>query len=175
MSRKKLVSDADVDAAFGAARRSGSPDKIIGRLLAAVDDPRQRAEDFNPAYAMVMIAELLERSDRLAEAEVILRRAAAEDIRSDSTDPRLWLAAFLVGTGQEAEAAEVFRQVRKDATDFIPYEVYGEALDEAGVTDEALKIFVSGQQHMLRLGNDEDAARLGQAADRVRADMGFPA
>jgi predicted negative regulator of RcsB-dependent stress response len=175
VSRKRLVSDADIDAAWHDADAAGSPDKVIARLLAAVEDPRQRGEDFSPAYAMIMVAELQDRYDRPDDAEATLRRAIAEGIGDDVEDPRPWLAGILVGHGKTAEAAEVFRPVRKDATDSIPYDVYGSALEEAGLTSEAIRVYAAGEQHMLRIGADEEAERLGDLAGRLRQDMGFPA
>ena len=175
MSRKKLVSDADIDAAPHDAEAAGSPDKVIARLLAAVEDPGQRAEDFSPGYALIMVAELQDRYDRPDDAEATLRRAIAEGIGNDIEDPRPWLAGVLVGHGKTAEAAEVFRPVRKDATSSIAYNVYGSALEEAGLTTEAIRVYAAGEQHMLRIGADEEAERLAAMADRLREDIGFPA
>ncbi|GGL15982.1 SEC-C metal-binding domain-containing protein [Planomonospora parontospora] len=174
-AKNDLVSLGDIEFALPDALKAGSPDPVVARLLAAVDDPALRGDDFEPAFAMVAVSGVQEDFGLLEEALATLRRADAEDIRDDETEPKVWIAALLVTMGRIDEAAEVFREVRQAGRDdWSAYEIYGESLEETDDLAGALKIFASGEARARDAGDDFGVEQLGTAVNRVRRAMGFP-
>ncbi|MBG0816927.1 SEC-C metal-binding domain-containing protein [Planomonospora sp. ID82291] len=174
-AKNDLVSLGDIEFALPDALKAGSPDPVVARLLAAVDDPSRRDDDFEPAFAMVAVSGVLEDFGRLEEALATLRRADAEGIRDDRTEPKAWIAALLVKLGRTDEAAEVFQEVRRAGRDdWSAYEIYGESVEETGDLAGALKLFASGEARSRDAGDGFGTEQLGTAVGRVRRAMGFP-
>jgi predicted Zn-dependent protease len=172
--KKKPLTDGDIDMALEDARDAGSPDPVIERLLAAVEDPALRGDDFDPAYALVMVSELHQTYGRMDEAIETLRAAVRDGVRGEYSDPKASLASLLVDAGRKAEAAAVFKELRKENPGPLAYEIYGEALETAGDLDEAVKVFAAGELLAERTGQSFYAEALDRAVTRVRRDMGFP-
>jgi hypothetical protein len=173
MSTRDLISFGDLESARWL--QSGTAvDDLASRFLAAADDPSLRAADFDPGLAMIVVSELLEAADRLEEALAVLRRAETEGVRGEFQDPGVWLVRLLHKTRRTDEAAALFRSlVKTGRADWTAYEIYAEQLEDDDPAG-ALKLLVSGQEHLVRQGNLAGAQYLERPIRRVRRTMGFP-
>ncbi|MEV0615105.1 SEC-C domain-containing protein [Nonomuraea sp. NPDC050404] len=175
MTSDNLVSQADIDS-LGMGRFSGPErDAAVARVLAAVDDPALRGEDFDRPYALMVACDFLAMDGEVDRATELLRRADTEDIRREGMEPLSRLAALLHEQGRTEEASAIFRRVVKEGlADWTDYDLYADALGESGDQVGALRILVGGQERLTRRGNALSAAQLQRSIDRFRRDMGFP-
>jgi hypothetical protein len=173
MATSPVVTLGDLDLAFSDADADGSPDAVIARIQAAVDDPALRGEEFSVAYALVMVSDLQVRSGRPEEAEATLRAAVAANVRDDATyvDPHASLAALLVDRGRGADAAREFALLKESGcADGNAYLIYGEALEVRRDFAAAINVYAAGEVVADRTGDASLAAMLRQSADRARND-----
>jgi tetratricopeptide (TPR) repeat protein len=163
-----LVSLADVEYSMLDAHGAGSPDSVIERILAAVDDPALRADDFETPLALVAVADLQDRFGRKEQALATLRRADAEGHRSDTMEPKARIAALLVDLGRFDEAAAVFADVhQRGLGDWASYELYGEHLERAGDLPGALAILQAGEERARHHGDTFGLAELAKPIARI--------
>lgn len=163
-----LVTDDDIDHALHDADAAGSPDEVIARIQAAVDDPARRGAGFSVGYAVAMVSDLHLRFGRPEKAEAVLRAAVEAGTRDELFDPRASLAALLVGFGRRDEAAAEFAELKKTDRAGDSYLTYGEALEAAGDLDGAADVFAAGEVVAERAGDTSLATMLHRSADRAR-------
>lgn len=169
MHERKLVTGDDLDFAPHDAEGAGSPDAVIQRITAAVNDHSLRGEGFSAPYAMVVVSDLHEKAGRPAEAEATLREAVAKDMYDDYTDPRASLVALLARLGRTQDAAAEFGELKRLGRAGVhQHEMYGEALEETGDLDGALRVFAAGALLAERTGDTMMQLRLDEAAMRAR-------
>jgi tetratricopeptide (TPR) repeat protein len=167
---RKLVTADDLDFAPHDADAAGSPDAVITRITAALNDPSLRDESFSAPYAMVVVSDLHETFGRPAQAEATLRAAVSADLHDDYTEPRASLVALLARLGRPGDAAAEFAELKRlGRAGVAQHEMYGQALEQAGDLDGALRIFAAGALLAERVGDAMMQLRLDEAAMRVRA------
>jgi hypothetical protein len=169
MAKQDVVVEADLDLAVRDAAEAGSPDAVIERILAAVDDPALRGPDFAVGDALVAVSDLQTRYGRPDEAEATLRRAVAADAHGEFIDARTWLAALLVDQGRPADAATEFALLKESGrVGPDDYLTYGVALEVAGDFPAAINVFAAGELLAERTGDTGVATMLRRSADRAR-------
>ena len=169
MHERKLVTADDLDFAPHDADAAGSPDAVITRITAALNNPALRDQSFSATYAMVVVSDLQEKFGRPAEAEATLRAAVSADLHDDYTEPRASLVALLARRGRVSDADAEFAELKRlGRAGVAQHEMYAQALEEAGDRDGALRIFAAGAQLAERVGDTMMQFRLDEAAMRVR-------
>ncbi len=175
MARPDVVTSDDIDFAIQDAEDAGTPDAVIERLLAAVENPALRSPDFSVGDALVAVSDLQMRWDRPVAAEATLRRAVAADSPDDLVDARAWLAAHLVDRGLADEAAREFAVLEASGrAGPDEYLVYGESLEMSGDFTAAVTVFAAGESAAERSADRSMARMLRRSADRAR-NGGVPA
>lgn len=166
------LTDYQLDLALGEASEAGSPDAVVGELLAAAQEP-DKMDGVTPTRVLITAAESLARFGRHDEAVDVARRAA-ESGSDEVLNPRAWLGKALVDAGRLEEGRATFREVRRESPkDWTTYHLAGETFEVAGDLPQAVAWFTSGGQRAFEYGEREHAFLLLQGRRRVREAMGF--